>query len=74
MNTRDFRGQTPAHLASTHGHSHTLQAILRSGAVCFKNIKIIIIILNESKKIKDINMQDTNGWTPVHSASYHGVS
>ena len=33
MNTRDFRGQTPAHLAATHGHSHTLQAILRSGAV-----------------------------------------
>jgi len=25
------------------------------------------------KKNKDINMQDTNGWTPVHSAAYHGV-
>jgi ankyrin repeat protein len=25
------------------------------------------------KKKKDINLQDSNGWTPVHSASYHGV-
>jgi ankyrin repeat protein len=23
--------------------------------------------------VKDINLQDSNGWTPVHSASYHGV-
>ena len=33
MNARDNRGQTPGHLAATHGHSQTLQAILRSGAV-----------------------------------------
>ena len=40
--------------SATHGHSHTLQAILRGGA--------------------DVSIQDNNGWTPVHSAAYHGVS
>lgn len=32
VNARDHRGQTLAHLAATHGHSHTLQAIIRGGA------------------------------------------
>ncbi len=38
--------------AASHGHSQTLQAIIRSGA--------------------DINLVDSNGWTPVHSSAYHG--
>ncbi|XP_048351165.1 ankyrin repeat domain-containing protein 42 [Sphaerodactylus townsendi] len=32
LGAQDDRGCTPAHLAATHGHSYTLQTILRSGA------------------------------------------
>ncbi|XP_015262650.1 PREDICTED: ankyrin repeat domain-containing protein 42, partial [Gekko japonicus] len=31
LGAQDDRGCTPAHLAATHGHSYTLQTILRSG-------------------------------------------
>ena len=33
MNSKDCRGNTPAHLASGHGNSFTLHSILRSGIV-----------------------------------------
>ena len=33
MNSKDYRGNTPAHLASAHGNSFTLHSILRSGIV-----------------------------------------
>lgn len=33
FNTRDQRGNTPAHLAAAHGNSYTLASILRGGTV-----------------------------------------
>ena len=36
LNSKDDRGNTPLHLTAAHGHSFTLQTILRSGVVSVK--------------------------------------
>ncbi|XP_052782421.1 ankyrin repeat domain-containing protein 42-like isoform X1 [Mya arenaria] len=61
LSAKDHRGSSPGHLAAAHGNSFTLNTILRSGTG----------FLNETG-VKDINTTDKSGWTPVHSACYHG--
>lgn len=68
LSTRDRRNQTCLHMACAHGNSFVVHTLLRGGAVRF----LFFLIFIDYLLFKDINHQDSNGWTPAFTAAFHG--
>ncbi|MBN3308856.1 ANR42 protein, partial [Amia calva] len=85
LTAQDNRGCTPAHLAAAHGHSYTLQTVLRSGvdsnsadkndwrpahyAAFHGRLGCLQFLLKWGANVDDV---DKNGNTPAHLAAAEG--
>jgi len=57
VDAKDWRGYSPAHLAISHGHSVTLRALIKAGAVIVVSLHTMISFLPSASAAWDMLMR-----------------